>query len=127
MQRTIQLTILGSILLLSSSTVSAKHHFKQCYDKAMTTIAIGDCVNKEFAHYDQVLNQHYKKLMSKLNKNGKQKLIIAQRAWLDFLNKDCEFSGVISEGGSMQSIEIGQCKIAHTKKRVRELNGYIKE
>ncbi|WP_084183323.1 lysozyme inhibitor LprI family protein [Nevskia soli] len=50
------------------------------------------CAKRDFAALDTQLNAVYRKLKSSLNKDDAQRLVVAQRAWLTYVNADCLFS-----------------------------------
>ncbi|QRN04036.1 DUF1311 domain-containing protein [Legionella sp. MW5194] len=116
------------ILLLMASAVFAVDpaSLKACYDKAATTLAIHECASQEYTHYDKILNNTYRSLSAMLSKENKAALISAQKAWLDFRAKECKFTGLQHEGGSMQAIDEVDCYNTLNKRRIDDLNQYIK-
>lgn len=114
------------ILLCWSHLSVAQPNFKACYDKAMTTYAMRECISKKFDYHDKILNQTYQKLVRSLDKSQAELLVIAERAWIDYREKDCQFAGSYHQGGTLQPVTIGECQVAHTKKRIELLKGYLR-
>ena len=52
---------------------------------------------------------------------GKENLLKAQRAWIDYRDGHCEAEGAQFAGGSMQPLIINSCKASMTRKRTEEL------
>jgi uncharacterized protein YecT (DUF1311 family) len=99
--------------------------FKDCYDHAIATIELRDCLNKELAYYDQLLNLSYKELMRVLPFSEKSKLKLAEKSWIDFKNNECDFLGFTSRDGTLEPIIIISCHIDMTKQRLNTLVDYI--
>lgn len=120
--------LLTTLTLIMASSVYAADpaSLKACYDKAATTLAIHECANQEYAYYDNILNNTYRSLAAMLSKENKSALISAQKAWLDFRAKECKFTGLKHEGGSMQAIDEVDCYNTLNKRRIDDLKGYIK-
>jgi uncharacterized protein YecT (DUF1311 family) len=86
-----------------------------------------DCFSSEYEYYDHELNRLYTIQIEHLQEPNKTRLKEAQRAWINFRDKDCAYSaGPQSEGGSLWYIEYSGCMIARTKNRIRELDFYVK-
>lgn len=66
--------------------------FRRCEAKTegVTPDAM-DCIDKEFTRQDKRLNQAYQALLSALPKRKQDELRKAQRAWLEYTEKDCSF------------------------------------
>lgn len=64
--------------------------------------------------------------MPKLSAARKQKLILAQRAWINFRNANCEFERSQFEGGTMAPAIQAGCLAQLTKTRTTQLEEYIK-
>src|SRR5690554_4212191 len=57
-----------------------------------TTKGMIDCVNSATTKWDVELNKTYKKLLSLLTVEQKEKLKIAQRKWIEYRDKEIAFS-----------------------------------
>lgn len=66
--------------------------FRRCEAKANgVTFDTLDCVDKEFTRQDKRLNKAYQALIAALTKQKQDELRKAQKAWLDYTEKDCAF------------------------------------
>ena len=91
-----------------------------------TQFEINACAGIEYRNADKKLNQVYQQLMPKLSTTRKQKLILAQRAWISFRDANCEFERSQFEGGTMASGTQAGCLAQLTKTRTVQLEEYIK-
>ena len=67
----------------------------------------------------------YKKAMSFMGEN-RQQLRYAQRAWIDFRDKECYARAKPYEEGTIFGIIVGRCEIDMTRHRTRELLKYYR-
>ncbi len=95
-------------------------------DKAISTVAIRSCIFHENEAIDKKLNIAYVKLCEILPESGQLKLKIAQRTWLKFRGAECVFSGYQEDGGTLEPVIIDGCYLDMTKKRLSQLEKYIK-
>ncbi|MDF1897173.1 lysozyme inhibitor LprI family protein [Rahnella contaminans] len=90
------------------------------------------CSKKSFEQSDDILNDTYKKLLSKINteysSNEKlkseyvNKVKLSQRAWISFRDKNCEaFSFQIEPGTQAHETSLNLCKNKMTQKRIKDL------
>lgn len=98
-------------------------------DNAVTTVDMKQCAQNEYDKADKELNDAYKKVMAAVKASGnpkaKDKLVAAQRAWIDFRDKDCAFEASVFEGGTMYGLIYTSCLTDHTEKRTKELLSFI--
>lgn len=80
-----------------------------------------------FEKADKELNQIYAKVQAKLDKEGKEKLKAAQRAWVTFRDAQAELDADIMRGGSAAPMLSAGSKTQTTKKRVEELKEFLKQ
>lgn len=99
---------------------------KTCYDNAETTIDMRKCADSEYNYYDGLLNQQYNALMKLLSQSAKNQLIDAQKAWLVYRKKECDFQALQNEGGSIQPLTVVQCYNTLNKQRIADINELIK-
>jgi len=92
------------------------------------------CVSDELKRADQELNHIYQRILKKLERpnneyadyaSARKALVRGQRAWVTFKESDCEVSGYLNLKGSIQSNEVIDCELKHTKKRIADLNAYL--
>lgn len=116
-----------SAYAINTHSSNVKDKFKKCYEKAKTNYDLAMCNKNEYKYYNHILNDKYKKLSSLLTRPQRQKLILAQRAWLNFRYLDCDFAGLRAEGGTLQPRIIRLCQVERTKNRIEDIKSYIKE
>lgn len=90
-----------------------------------TQVEINTCAGIEYQNADKRLNQVYQQLMPKLSAARRQKLILAQRAWINFRDANCEFERSQFEGGTMAPAAQVGCMAQLTKARTAQLDQYI--
>ena len=81
----------------------------------------------EFEKADKELNQIYAKVQAKLDKEGKEKLKAAQRAWMSFRDAQADLDADLMRGGSAAPMLNAGSKTQTTKKRVEELKEFLKQ
>src|SRR2546427_9734806 len=91
--------------------------YSSCLKKAATTAAMQHCVSVEWARVQAQLASAYAKLSTKSGVN-KTLLAAAQSRWLAFRTADCKFAGSFNAGGSLATINQGDCLITDTAARV---------
>jgi len=75
-----------------------------------------------FEKADAKLNATYKKLLSKLDSEGKKKLIAAERAWVAYRDAQAAFEAdAQARGGSMAPLIYNQTCLELTEARIKEL------
>lgn len=77
--------------------------------------------------WDTELNKTYKELLDLLTTEQKEKLKIAQREWIEYRDKEIEFSNQLyyDMQGTMWIPIAAQTKLDLTRKRTIELESYI--
>jgi uncharacterized protein YecT (DUF1311 family) len=85
------------------------------------------CAHEDFQKADAELNKVYQQLLPKLETAHKEKLKIAQRAWVTFRDAHCESEAFSFEGGSMQPLIRSSCLAAVTRDRTKQLQATLKE
>lgn len=75
----------AAVVLLSATGVNAQSN---C-DKPRNDFDGLYCLNKVYLEADRELNENYKKLMAKLDDEGKATLRNTQRTWIEQRNADC--------------------------------------
>ncbi|MGA9378678.1 MAG: lysozyme inhibitor LprI family protein, partial [Phormidium sp.] len=80
-----------------------------------TQVEINACAGIEYRNADKKLNRVYQQLLPKLSPSRKQKLILAQTAWISFRDANCEFERSQFEGGTMAPAAQASCLAQLTK------------
>ncbi|NCC04429.1 MAG: DUF1311 domain-containing protein [Proteobacteria bacterium] len=100
-------------------------HYDQCMDSSGgVTYEMQECMNSEFQYQDSKLNEVYKKLMNSLSDDRKKQLRDAQRLWIAYTEKNCDFYDE-PDGGSLERLSAISCILSSTANRVRELESFI--
>lgn len=79
------------------------------------------CAEDEYRKADAELNRVYQQVMSKLEPDHRERLKVAQRAWLTFRDAHCDCEAFTFNGGSMQPLSYYSCLSATTKERITQL------
>lgn len=82
------------------------------------------CAEYHFIERDLELNDAYRDLKNKLEDRDLDKLVAAQRAWITFRDRDCDFAASDVEGGSMHPMMVSICKQEMTEDRIARLKHY---
>jgi uncharacterized protein YecT (DUF1311 family) len=90
-------------------------------DSATTTMEMKECAYQELQQVDKELNQVYRALIKRLDKEGKAKLKSAQRAWIAYRDAEAEFAADAARGGSMSGLLHTGSLTDATQKRIEEL------
>ncbi|WP_082026720.1 lysozyme inhibitor LprI family protein [Flammeovirga sp. OC4] len=80
--------------------------------------------------YDKLLNKYYQKLMSVLNDEEKEKLILSQRMWIKFRDREDDFKGVLScinpvKHGTMTTEISNYYRSEIIRRRVEDFTNYL--
>lgn len=111
---------LALVLLTAGIAASRAEDAADC-SKAVTQSDINECASKVFQQADGRLNRVYGQLVAKLDPDARKLLRDAERAWVDYRDKECEFATAANAGGTIRPMYIAQCQTALTKRRTREL------
>src|SRR5690606_23498889 len=92
-----------------------------------TTKGMIDCVNTATTKWDIELNKTYKRLLSFLTVEQKEKLKIAQRKWMEYRDKEIELSIQFYSDmkGTMWIPVSAQTKLNLTRQRTIDFENYI--
>ncbi|MCB0803072.1 MAG: DUF1311 domain-containing protein [Flavobacteriales bacterium] len=101
---------------------------QNCLDSRVnyTTKGMTDCVVQATEKWDEELNKNYQELLTLLTAEQKDKLKIAQREWIEYQDKEIEFSNQLyyDMQGTMWIPVAAQTKLELTRKRTIELESY---
>ena len=100
---------------------------EECIKKDSTTAGMNNCSNAAYKEWDILLNNVYKKLINKLNKDAKTALKSSQREWIKY--RDVEFKFIIAyyDGfqGSMYSNMSHGDHVSFMRERALKLKSYL--
>ena len=90
------------------------------------TIEINACAKQEFDAQDRSLNIAYQKVLGQIRtestQSTTQKLVAAQRLWVQFRDADCMARESLFEGGTVHTVVYLQCLRDHTVQRIKDLD-----
>jgi len=123
-------TILGGLAWLGAFGGVEADAETPCAD-ADTTVAMRECLDKEYIRADAALNAVWKKVMAQVSaadhlpakeaKEWKDELLASQRAWIQFKEHDCDAAGFEWYGGTGAPGAILSCLLEHTEARTSDL------
>jgi uncharacterized protein YecT (DUF1311 family) len=100
--------------------------FYTCVDKAGSdTTAQGACLSAEKKTQDTRLNTTYKALTAKLTGKAKDNLLNAERAWLDFHNRNGDFEASLYGDEPVADLQVTQNEIFRLAERADALDKYL--
>lgn len=109
-----------------------------CPDTTGNTMVMRYCLNEELKKWDGQLNETYQDFLKRLKPmemqfdnmpNGTlvEGLRKAQREWIAYRDRSCEFHSYVMYGGTLASVYELDCQIRMTKSRLEELKMEIKD
>ena len=96
--------------------------YRSCMEKANTTLDMNGCIADAMKEWDRHLNRVYRDKLSSLSPSAQKSFRSAQRAWLDYRDKDCLSRSKMAEGGSLAGIIYGECELKKTVQRIDEFD-----
>ena len=88
---------------------------------ATSTAAMRACENARYEKADRELNVVYQKLIKELEAGPREKLRVAQNAWLRFRDANSDFQASLAEGGTMAPLLKISTLAEMTEARTEEL------
>ncbi|WP_017305080.1 lysozyme inhibitor LprI family protein [Spirulina subsalsa] len=86
------------------------------------------CADQGAKEADVRLNEVYRQLRAKVAGTPQEnRLIEAEKAWIDFRDKDCEFSRRRYDGGTIMPMIYAMCVNDLTQRRTEQLEAYLQE
>lgn len=80
------------------------------------------CSSPIYTVADAKLNQAYRELRKALSAAEQTRLRTAERAWIAYRDKECDFEAMNSAGSSDHAREVARCLADRTNTRLAELN-----
>ncbi len=90
-------------------------------DNATTTAAMQACESARYTQANQKLNEVYARLMKTLAPSKREKLRVAELAWIQFRDKNAAFMATAAEGGTLAPLIQLTTSTAMTEARAAEL------
>jgi len=114
-----RVALLAAALLVAASPAFAEDD--GCDRNNQSQMAMNQCAGVDAANADAALNKIYKQLAAKLDGKEKTALRDAQRAWIAFRDKECEYQTIGDDGGSIRPMELAMCARDMTEARTKTL------
>ncbi|PNK59670.1 lysozyme inhibitor LprI family protein [Psychrobacter sp. FDAARGOS_221] len=109
--------------VLAGMLMSAQAEPVEFCDGEYITSDLVNCTGRNLEYEDSKLNISYKSLMGLLESaSEKEQLKQAQRAWISFRDKSCDFTTRELAGGSMHTMVYNSCLTDRTYQRRIELD-----
>jgi uncharacterized protein YecT (DUF1311 family) len=90
-------------------------------DNATTTAAMQACESARYTQANQKLNEVYAQLIKKLDPSKREKLRVAELAWIQFRDKNAAFMATAAEGGTLAPLIQLTTSTTMTEARAAEL------
>lgn len=96
-------------------------------DNATSQLALNQCADAELEAADTALNAAYQQIIGRLEDDPDtvQLLRTAQRAWLDFRDRECTFAASAAAQGSIYPLIVATCRADLTQRRTEQLGRYL--
>ncbi|MFL5885574.1 MAG: lysozyme inhibitor LprI family protein [Thermoleophilaceae bacterium] len=110
----------------SASSPAATPSYRQCLKRASTTVAMEDCIKTERARLARLTKLAIARVAarSELGQKRLAQFASSQRAWRRFEKLDCDFSGSLVAGGTLEPVVAGECLADRERQRLAELQTY---
>lgn len=118
--------LLLTLILITGSTMAQSSpvdsRLDQCLNGASTTAAMSACYNEASQAWDSEMNHQYGKLMGKLTGEPKNKLRMAQRAWLAYRDSWLEASqSRYRDQGTLRALSLSAQAVSLVRNQARML------
>lgn len=101
------------------------HEYRKCLDESGgVTARMRDCSAAEFTRLDRALNIAYRDTLARLDPNGKAKLRVAERIWLNTRWNECDRQSAKEGGGTLALLIADSCGISEMARRTVWLQQY---
>ncbi|MGI3899257.1 MAG: lysozyme inhibitor LprI family protein [Janthinobacterium lividum] len=89
------------------------------------------CAAHKLVEANRDLNRTYVELKSKLDVVGRRNLELAENAWINFRDLECNLEigndpTQVGRNGTMMPMLLGECAVSLTQQRIRDLQSQIK-
>lgn len=106
---------------------SAPHAEAEDCSGATDQAALNQCADTAYRAADAALNERYRQIVARLedNPDAHKLLVAAQRAWIDFRDRECAFAASGVAGGSIYPMIVSDCLTTLTEARSAQLANYL--
>lgn len=94
-------------------------------EENQTTLGMTQCIQRETAFWDDLLNANYQQLADTLYENEFAALKEAQRSWIKFRDASCDFTNEFWQGGTIRYVTYSNCIMEETAKQAIQLQNYL--
>jgi uncharacterized protein YecT (DUF1311 family) len=115
----LSLCVMGTLMIAAPS-------FADPCSNAQTQVDLNSCASISYQTADAKLNAAYKKLVAGHDGLLKQKLVKAQRLWIQFRDANCDYEGEGVSGGSAAPMVYFGCLAQMTTARTKTLESYLR-
>jgi len=84
------------------------------------TVEMRECIDQELRRQDERLNQVYRRYFNFVSSDVRQSAKEAQRAWVQFRDKECVWAGAPEGDGTLAPVIIDGCHLEMTARRADE-------
>src|SRR5260370_25024588 len=116
-------SVLFAVSLLASIPARAQQMNEKdspCAD-VVVTVDLANCLSKARDSSDAKLNSLYKDLRKRLDVSDAERLVVAQRLWIQYRDANCSAERKLYESGTASSPAYLACLEAMTRARTKEL------
>jgi uncharacterized protein YecT (DUF1311 family) len=113
-----------TVVAIAFAAVPALAADSDC-QKETSQMGLNECFGKLADAADAELNKAYKALAAKSEGQEKDALRDAQRAWIAYRDKECDYETIAEEGGSIRPMEISICVAEKTAARTKEFKSWL--
>ena len=116
----------AAVFLAAIATSPAAAQLADC-PAAKTQTELNDCAGQGYRKADAALNEVYGRLKTKVtDPQAQAALIAAERTWVEYRDRECEFETGGTVGGSIHPMLVAACRrektVVHTAELNRQLN-----
>lgn len=112
--------VIVPVLLISSMS------FADC-DGNLNQTDLNMCTAQEYKKADQKLNKLYQAYSAKLSSAERKQFTAIQKSWVNYKDKDCQYTAQGYKGGSMYPTVLNTCLTEKTEDRIDDLENYLEE
>lgn len=119
------LTILSTFAIASQAQTSnlISQNSVKC-NPSGTTVEMKKCAQDRYDAADKKLNQVYQQMIAKLSGEEKNRLVEAEKAWINFRDRTCKFESAQALGGTLEGLLYIGCLERVTSERTTYLQNY---
>lgn len=116
----------------TKDTFRIEAYWAKCMEIDFTTAGMVTATDEAAKNYDSLMNKYYKLLKNGLKPDGQKALSNAQKAWLDYRDKEMQLKNAMSgpeygRGGSMESVLSAGDNLNFIKTRTITLYEYYQD